>query len=54
MFASFNGVEKVKVNQIEYIYDEENFDYKEIETESDEEIPVFTLGFHLQDLIYSK
>ncbi len=45
MFASFNGVEKVKVNQIEYIYDEENFDYKEIETESDEEIPVFTLGF---------
>ena len=23
MFASFNGVEKVKVNQVEYVYDEE-------------------------------
>ena len=33
MFASFNGVEKVKVKQIEYVYDEENFDYSEIETE---------------------
>jgi hypothetical protein len=48
MFASFNGVEKVKVKQIEYLYDEENFDYSEIETESDEEIPVFTIGFASQ------
>jgi len=45
MFATFNGVEKVKINKVEYIYDEENFDYSEIETESDEEIPVFTIGF---------
>jgi len=48
MFASFNGVEKVKVNQVEYVYDEENFDYSEIEIESDEEIPVFTIGFASQ------
>jgi hypothetical protein len=48
MFASFNGVEKVKVKQIEYVYDEENFDYSEIETESDEEIPVFTIGIASQ------
>ncbi|MDG2152746.1 MAG: hypothetical protein P8K10_02305 [Crocinitomicaceae bacterium] len=48
MFASFNGVEKVKVKQIEYVYDEENFDYSEFETESDEEIPVFTIGFASQ------
>jgi hypothetical protein len=45
MFATFNGVEKVKMNKVEYVYDEENFDYTEIETESDEEIPVFTIGF---------
>ena len=48
MFASFNGVEKVKVNQVEYVYDEENFDYSEIEIESDEEIPVFTIGLASQ------
>ncbi len=48
MFASFNGVEKVKVKQVEYVYDEENFDYSEIEIESDEEIPVFTIGFASQ------
>ena len=45
MFATFNGVEKVKINKVEYVYDEENFDYSEIETESDEQIPVFTIGF---------
>lgn len=48
MFASFNGVEKVKVKQIEYVYDEENFDYTEIEMESEEEIPVFTIGIASQ------
>lgn len=45
MFASFDGVEKVKTTKIDYIWDEENFDYSEIETQSDEEIPVFTIGF---------
>ena len=45
MFASFDGVEKVKTTKIDYIWDEENFDYSEIEIESDEEIPVFTIGF---------
>lgn len=45
LFATFNGVEKVKINKVEYVYDEENFDYSEVETESDEEIPVFTVGF---------
>jgi len=45
MFASFDGVEKVKTTKIDYLWDEENFDYSEIETESDEEIPVFTIGF---------
>jgi hypothetical protein len=45
MFATFNGVEKVRINKVEYVYDDENFDYSEIETESDEEIPVFTIGF---------
>jgi hypothetical protein len=45
IFGTFNGVQKVMTKQIEYQYDEDNFDYSEIETETEEDIPVFTLGF---------
>ena len=45
IFATFNGVQKITKKQIEFQYDEENFDYSEIETESEEDMPVFTLGF---------
>ena len=31
--------------KIEYNWNDENFEYTEIETESEEDIPVFTLGF---------
>ena len=31
--------------QIEYNWNDENFEYTEIETESEEDIPVFTIGF---------
>lgn len=45
IFATFNGVQKITKKQIEFQYDEENFDYSEIETEAEEDMPVFTLGF---------
>jgi len=45
IFGTFNGVQKVMTKHIEYQYDEYNFDYSEIETETEEDIPVFTLGF---------
>ena len=45
IFGTFNGVQKVMTKKIEYNYNEENFEYSELETESEEDIPVFTIGF---------
>lgn len=45
MFGSFNGIQKVATRKIEFIYDEETFDYEEIEVEAVEDMPIFTLGF---------
>lgn len=45
MFGTFNGIKKVKTTRIEFFYDEETFEYGEKEVESDEEMPVFTMGF---------
>lgn len=45
MFGSFNGIQKVNTKKIEFIYDEETFDYEEIEVEAVEDMPIFTLGF---------
>ena len=44
MFGSFNGVKKIKTKKIEFIYDEETYDYYEKETEAEEDMPVFTVG----------
>lgn len=44
MFGTYNGVKKVTVKRIEYTYDED-FNYEEKEVYSEEEMPVFTLGF---------
>jgi len=44
MFATFNGIKKVKTTKIEYSYDEETFDYTETEVEGEEEMPLFTFG----------
>lgn len=44
MFGTYNGVKKVTVKRIEYTYDE-NFNFEEKEVFSEEEMPVFTLGF---------
>lgn len=45
MFGSFNGIKKVKTKRIEFIYDEETFEYDEQEIEGEEEMPIFTMGF---------
>jgi hypothetical protein len=45
MFGSFNGIKKVKTTKIIFDYDEETFEYQEIETEAEEDMPIFTLGF---------
>lgn len=45
LFLSFNGVQKVKTKKITFYYDEQTFEYGERETEAEEEMPVFTMGF---------
>jgi len=43
-FGCFNGVKKISTTKIEFIYDEETFDYYEKETEAEEDMPIFTVG----------
>lgn len=45
MFGSFNGIKKVKTTRIEFLYDENTFEYEEKEIQGEEDMPVFTLGF---------
>jgi hypothetical protein len=45
MFGSFNGIKKVKTKKIEFFYDENTFEYGEKEIESEEDMPIFTVGF---------
>ena len=45
MFGTFNGVKRVKTTRIEFFWDEQTFEYGEREVESEEDMPVFTLGF---------
>lgn len=45
MFGTFNGYKKVKTKRIEFNYDEETFDYEEKEVESEEDMPIFAIGF---------
>ena len=45
MFGTFNGYKKVKTKRIEFLYDEETFDYEEKEVESEEDMPIFAIGF---------
>ena len=45
VFATFNGTKKVLSKNIEYIYDEETFEYTEVPVEVEEDMPLFTIGF---------
>ena len=44
LFGTFNGIKKIKTKKIIFTYDEE-FNYIEEETEAEEDMPIFTLGF---------
>ena len=45
MFGTFNGIKRVKTTRIEFNYDETTFEYNEQEIESEEDMPIFTIGF---------
>lgn len=45
MFGSFNGIKQVKTTRIEFMYDENTFEYEEKEIQGFEDMPIFTLGF---------
>ncbi|MES2798597.1 MAG: hypothetical protein V4638_01155 [Bacteroidota bacterium] len=45
MFGSFNGIKSIKTRKIEFVFDEQTYDYEEKEVEAEEEMPIFTLGF---------
>lgn len=45
MFGTFNGIQRVKTKRIDFLYDEETFEYQEREVEGEEDMPIFTLGF---------
>jgi len=44
IFATFNGIQKVKTTHIEYEYDAETFDYTETEVEGETDMPLFAFG----------
>lgn len=45
MFGTYSDIKKVKTKKIVFEYDEENFEYREIEVEAEEDMPIFSLGF---------
>ncbi len=45
MFGTFNGIKKVNTKKIEFTFDEQSFEYQEIETETQTDMPIFTFGF---------
>jgi hypothetical protein len=44
MFGTFNGIKKVNISKIVFEYDED-FNYTEKRVQSEEEMPLFTVGF---------
>ena len=45
MFASYNGIKKVKTKKVIFDYDDETFEYTEQTVEAEEDMPIFTVGF---------
>lgn len=45
VFLTFNGVKKVKTKKIEFKYDDETFNYTDVVTDAEEDMPIFTMGF---------
>jgi len=53
MFGSFNGIKKVKTTKIVYDYDKESYEEIVTEVESEEDMPIFTLGFSSKNNAFS-
>jgi len=45
MFATYNGIKKVKTKKVIFDYDDETFEYTEQTVEAEEDMPIFTMGF---------
>lgn len=45
MFATYNGIKKVKTKKVVFNYDEDTFEYTEETVEAEEDMPIFTMGF---------
>ena len=45
MFGTYQGVKTVQTKKIVFEYDEETFEYQELEVDTEEEMPIFTLGY---------
>ena len=45
LFMTFNGVKKVNTKKIEFKYDENTFEYVDVISDAEEDMPVFTMGF---------
>lgn len=48
MFGTFNGIKKINTTKIVFEYNEDTFEYTEEETQAEEDMPIFTLGFSTQ------
>ena len=46
LFGFFNGIKKIKIKKIEYVYDD-NFNYIPQSTDAEEDMPIFTFGFSI-------
>lgn len=45
MFGTYNGVETIKAKKIIFEYDDETFEYIERQVETEEEMPIFLIGY---------
>ncbi len=45
MFATYNGIKKVKTTKVIFDYDDETFEYTEQTADAEEDMPIFTTGF---------
>ena len=49
VFGYFNGIQSVPIKRVEFIYDEENFEYQEITSTVLEDVPTFAFGMITED-----
>jgi hypothetical protein len=45
MFGVYNGIKTIKTKKIVFDYNDDTFEYSEIEVDAEEDMPIFTAGF---------